>query len=101
MKKFNYNQINKVLTRLYINEQNIFILDFVASQEASTIQTTTSTAMKKSLSSSVPRSQEYVLNFDRLAKAGDQMQDQSFMNYLKRLMGSRGKLYFWERVFPS
>ena len=57
--------------------------------------------MEKSLSSSVPLSQEYVLNFDRLAKAGDQMQDQSFMNYLKRLMGSRGKLYFWERVFPS
>ena len=70
-----------------VNEQNIFILDFVASQEVSTTETTASTPMEESLSSSLPRSHDNALRFDRLATAGDQMQDQSFMKYLKRLMG--------------
>ena len=72
---------------MFVNEQNIFILDFVTSQEVSTTRTTTSTPMEESLSSILPRSYEDVVRFDRLATAEDQKQDQSFMNYLKRLMG--------------
>ena len=72
---------------MFVNEQNIFILDFVTSQEVSTTRTTTSTPMEESLSSILPRSHDNVVRFDRLATAEDQKQDQSFMNYLKRLMG--------------